>query len=173
MSDIKYPLAITTHARERWIERIVDSTRYAHLGLCKNKISNCARCSELMYDIRNAVLIAARNIDREIHRRYSYCKENNLYIKDKLFLEAMKKEHGEDMQYMEFLLNGNAVFMTSTKRPNWFENKNPAPVPTLITVLNYGMIEGTVFKRFDGEEIKTAFRTWKFHTKTSGKIKPV
>jgi hypothetical protein len=150
-----YLIIITPHARERWIERIADPKRYEHLGKCPG----CVTCANLQRDIREAIYIGARYIDRSIVQRYREAKEAGARVVDPLFLAAFKKEQRSEGEEFEFYQSGRAVFCIG-------ENDREGEPPILITVLTEEMIDGTVLRRASSpEELKTVFKCWAFENR--------
>lgn len=150
----KYDVIITSHARQRWVERIADPKRYGHLKRCH--LENCEKCSSLLYDIHGIIKAYGKTIDGAIVQRYRRAKTENSKVTDVSFLKAMAKQHG-DLACFEFLRSENAVFMTKLE-----EN-----TPILITVMGIGMIDGTVLRNFSKEELKTVFHRWKREIKNN------
>ena len=143
-------LDITGHARQRWVERIVDPKRYAHLSTCKD---NCETCQSLLYDIRMVLQHAGKGIDKEIIYYYDAAIHQNLRITDANFIAAMKEKHGK-IDHFDFLYYKTAILLVKKETP-----------PVLLTVMTLDMIDGTVFRNFDTDGLKTAFKRWKFETK--------
>ena len=151
----KFDLIISPHARERWIVRIVNPTRYAHLDQC----TGCEVCTSLLHELRNIVKIGARQIDGRIAATFRHARDKNSRVTDVSFLEAIRKKHGDEAAFFDFLVNGNAVMMLS-RRPE-------QEVPLLVTVMTTDMIDGTVIRRMSNEEMKTVFQRWKTEAKST------
>lgn len=146
----RYAVLITSHARQRWIERIADPTRYAHLATCK--VYQCPECNSKIQDIHRAIRCARRYIDGEIARRIREAKAADSYVRDVNFMAAVKKRYGEERDFT-FLQDHSAVFVIVTPPEE--------PSPVLLTVMSLDMIDGTVFQNFSGDEMKAVFSRWK------------
>ena len=81
-----YLVIISSHARERWIERVADWKRYEHLGKCQG----CGTCVNLVHDIRTAIQIGARYIDRAIVARFREALEAGAKVVDVNFLDGLE-----------------------------------------------------------------------------------
>lgn len=151
-------LLITEHAKERWVERVVDPTRYIHLETCK--IQGCKTCSSLLYDIRGILRNpkAKRSIEGRILATYQQSLLTNSYIADVSFLEAVKKKYG-DISRFKFLLTGSgmAVLVVSKKPEESF--------PALLTVMRSDMVDGMVIRTMNKQEMKNVFNRWKYETR--------
>jgi len=145
-----YVCIISGHARERWIERIADPKRYEHLRTCPG----CGTCVNLLHDIRRFIQLGGRYIDREIASRFKVALEAGSRVVDASFLEAFKKQFGENVPY-EFDQNGRAVFVIA-------KNNTEGEPPILVTVLTDEMIDGTVIRKMSTDEMKTVFKRWQF-----------
>lgn len=158
----KYDLIITNHARERWVERIVDPTRYEHLSKCHE--TECETCRSLVHDIHGALRIARRQIDGRILHCYLAAKEADNRVKDLSFKEAIAKRqaefYGKNLEWVDFWISGRAVLMVS-KTPQ-------EETPTLITVLTNDMIDGTVIKDTPLPDLKKTFKRWKHQARQKG-----
>lgn len=151
----KYDLIITSHARQRWIERIADPTRYEHLRTCRG----CETCTSLINDIRNILRVAGRSIDGVIVRRYRKARDEGNRVTDISFQEAVKKKEEILRQYrepreLEFLVSENAILVVA-KKPD-------QDTPVLLTIMSEDMIEGTIFRTLDPSELKRVFKRWHF-----------
>src|SRR6185312_3189837 len=153
-----YPVIITLHARERWVERIVDPRHYHHLRTC----TGCEKCNSLIRDLQGAIRYCGKQIDRVIAGRFKTAKENGKKVVDVSFLEAFKKQHGSESEEYDFYQSGNAVFVVR-------QNSKEGEPPILITVLSEDMIDGTVIRTMNSEELKSVFKRWKFERRQDGK----
>ena len=152
----RYAVLITTHARQRWMERVVDPERYSHLKGCK--VSCCEECLTKIQEIRNILRDSRRNVDSEIARRVREARAAKAVVKDMNFMAAIKKRYGEEKVF-EFLQDHSAVYVI-THPPN-------EPSPVLLTVMSLDMIDGMVFQTFKPEELKPVFERWK-HERRQG-----
>lgn len=138
------PLAISNHARERWIQRITDPKRYKHLDLCKG----CDTCNSLIRDIDRVVRFSGGYVDQEIRKRFKRAKDNNRVVTDPQVKLALKK-HFPDEELTLFV-DKDAVFVVIYK-----------PNPFLKSVITYDMIEGTLFfVARTKDDIKSVFNRW-------------
>lgn len=155
----KYELIITNHARERWVERVVDATRYEHLSKCKVG-SGCGTCESLINDIHGALRMARKQIDGRILACYLSAKQANDRVTDVSFMETIAKTHGSDAKHMDFLISGIAILVVSQKPEE--------ETPQLLTVLTKNMIDGTVVKNTPVPEMKKVFKRWKHEIRQGG-----
>jgi hypothetical protein len=81
---------ISTHARERYIERGEDRKKYAHLQTCKG----CPRCVSLMYDLRKQVAARGGFIDYEICDKLLASREVRIHTNNHIFLSMVYEKHG-------------------------------------------------------------------------------
>lgn len=146
----RYSILITSHARQRWIERIADPRRYAHLATCKTP--GCSECVSKLHDIRAAIRCSRRYIDGEIARRVREAKAAGGVVKDVNFMAAVRKRYGEERDFL-FLQDHSAVFV--------IVNPPDEDIPVLLTVMSLDMIDGTVIQTFKGDEMKAVFSRWK------------
>lgn len=155
----RYPILITEHARQRWIERAVDPKRYQHLSQCRR---GCAICIQLIHDIRGVMRMMKREIDGSISRRALAAIQANERVNEPLFLEAIRKKWPEDAlgkeHYMDRTGRNTIIFAIS---------REPDGRPVVVTVLTWDMIDGTVLmaNQGDKESLKRVFETWKREAK--------
>jgi hypothetical protein len=155
----RYDVLITNHARERWLERIVDPKRYEHLTTCPCPKVNCSQCTSLIHDIRDILRFDRRVIDARIASCYRDARDHGRKLTDVSFLEAIKKRHGDEVAgASEFLIShsGKAVLVILKK------DNDP---PVLKTILSADMVEGTIFRNLEGEDLKKVFNRWKHERK--------
>jgi hypothetical protein len=146
-----FPLHISVHGEQRWVERIVDPKRYNHLESCRT--DSCETCNSLIQDIRRVLANCGPAIRRRIQDCYSYAKEQDRRITDPSFLQAVGTRF--NMTTSEFYQMSNGILVVAT-------DSNP---PTLVTVLSLDMLTGTVFRNLRGDDLKEVFGRWKFETK--------
>lgn len=145
-------IKITSHARERWVQRIVDPNVYKHIDECKEFSSGCRECCSLYTQIRNCVNLCYRGINSEIARSIHLSNE----VVDPVFLKTMENydnERGRNNENKKYYRNRNAVFVVVYGEPH----------NTLISVLNADMIDGSVIKFSNNH--KENFHSWKFKAK--------
>lgn len=148
----KYPLFVSNHARERWLERIVSPNRYSHLRFC----TGCGTCRSLIEEMRLILIRARRGIDKEICSRYRKARELGNEINNEIFKKAKIELYpGENL---EFYFESNVVFVVVYK----LKDKGQID-PVLATVLSSEMIEATYLKLANTkEELKRIFSKPKF-----------
>lgn len=147
-----YKVIITTHARERWLERIVDPQRYSHLKQCPG----CQKCNDLLFDIRYIIKQYGRDIDRSIIRRLMCAKESGAKVTDPAFQESIKKQYPNEK--LEFYVDGDAVFVIG--------DDPTKPIPVLLSVLTYDMIDGTLLRgATNKQELDAVFKKWHFEAR--------
>lgn len=152
-------LIITNHARVRYVQRIRQPIHYKHLLNC-NK--NCAECAKLEDDSKAVVRNFAPKIDWEIVTLFKEAKKQNWTIKDVSFLEAILKKYGENSNKDKFYRNGDAILVVTEDDNNEFNSS----FPTLVTVLNIQMIDGTTIDAFAGtKQMDNVFKRWKFQAR--------
>lgn len=141
-------LVITNHARERWVERVINPKHYAHFADCKN-VNHCQVCIKLREDMD----FVLSNFYDEINKNISslYYKSKNKKITDRSFLEIIQKDY-DDFDKLVFLDCESCIFVIS--------NHNEKSV--LRTILKRGMLEGTIFKNIKNYEVDDLFKRWKF-----------
>jgi hypothetical protein len=150
----KHDVIITNHARERWLERVVDPKRYEHLRTCRCPKVNCPECTSLIHDIRGILRLSRRVIDGRIASCYRNARDNNKRVTDISFIEAINKRYGEEIAAnMDFLISqsGAAILVTARKEDT----------PVIKTILTADMIEGTIFRNLNKDELKQVFSRWK------------
>lgn len=148
-----YYLIVTNHARERWLERIVDPQSYSHLSRC----TGCQKCLDLQLRMKEVIERVGKNINREIVKRYRIARMANAEVTDELFLQAVRKLNFEDFDRLQFFRDGKAVFV--------IKKVDNEQAPLLITVLSQDMIDGLVIQRSSLTEMKNVFKQWKFQNK--------
>ncbi len=147
-----YDVNITIHARERWLERIVDPKRYSHLSKCQ--IPSCGQCITLMHNIRNIITNTRRQIDGRISETFMLAKRAENKVTDRNFLSAMENQHG-DLSSYEFYhsLDGRAIFMA--------QNQDGRLV--LFTIMSDDMLDGTTQRVLgSSKEFNPLSSKWKF-----------
>lgn len=157
---LKYPLIITHHGRERWVERIVDSDHYRHLRICRK---GCETCISLINDLRGMIRLGGRSIDKEIIKRYLIARNENNIVTEKTFIDAIKKHYERDADHLNFYRSGKAVLVVRT-RPDEYS-------PVLLTVMSNEMLDGMVINTTNNHDLKTIFRRW--HHEQNRKAKTV
>ena len=140
--------APTYHARERWVGRIVNPDRFPHYNHCKK---NCIDCYRDLVVIQSIVSRSCPDIDLAICIALNRCVRENMLVTDYTFLQVVRKKYGEDRN-LKFYTNGKAVFVL-------LERINDIPV--VLSILTYDMIDGTVIKNTEQEDLKTVFNRWK------------
>jgi len=160
---------ITHHARERWLERVVDPKRYAHLSSCRD---GCPTCISLINDIQDVVRTMTRKLDGNIYRAWKTAVEQGNYVTNSLFIQTVKKAYGKHADTLEFPIYNSGrervVFVTAI-RPDRF---NPTEnVRLLLTVMTIGMLEGQVIQQTAKEDMGTVFDRWKFEARQRGQDK--
>lgn len=148
-------LIIKSHARRRYIERIHQPDHYKHLGNCK--ISNCKECAKLQDDITCVANCVGRKIDWKIATAYREAKQNNWVITDPSFIDAIKDKYGViDSAKKKFYRNRDMILVLV----------EDDEIPTLVTVLNVHMVDGTTIDAFAGtEKMAEVFDRWKFQAR--------
>ena len=140
-----HSVIITRHARERWVERIIDPKRYDHYRLCR---VGCPTCVDLAYDMMNTIRIAGRGIDRDISQRFRSARP----VEDQVFLKAVGQTH--DLASHAIKRDDKAVFVTLK-----------AEIPVLGTVMSIDMMTGTIIRNNSGNNLKNVFSSWKHEVK--------
>jgi hypothetical protein len=153
-----HPIIITTHARQRYVERAVDPQKYGHLGKC----GGCETCDTLIREIDTTLLTIGRQIDRRICRRVMDAIRGGEKVTNPLFLEALRKrmpkEAVEDTVYYIDRSREEPIIFAVRKRD---EKTN-----VLLTVMSYDMIEGTILRACNTHEDATkVLKRWKFQSK--------
>lgn len=160
---MSYRLLITTHARERWVERILCPERYTHLRTCKNP-RNCSQCQAQVAEINMMISRSCREIDRSIIRRYFAALKDENYVIDPNFHAAIRQRYGQEE--FTFLKDHSAVFVVA--------HPPDEPIPVLKTIMSLDMIEGMVMQVFgnDQEAMKKVFERWR-HERRQGIVTKV
>ena len=153
MTEKPYDVIVTRHARERWIERIADPQRYQHLKSC----AGCQTCNSLLYDLRQAAELCARQISGRLADLYREAKAANRKVTDPTFLQIIK-ERSEPNKNYDFLVSNSpkAILMLS------IQTEGP---PVLVTILSGDMLEGTIFRHCNREDLQKVFGRWKFEAR--------
>jgi hypothetical protein len=150
----KHVVDITTHAHERWVERVLDPKTYAHLGTCK--VAGCVECARLR-SVRDMVLVNfGSRIGRDIAGCYKEAIAANRRVTDPDFLRAVQKKFGRTDQ-TDFLLTPNYKIVLVVG--NWTDP------PTLMSIYTSDMIEGTMLRNLSGRELKPVMNRWKFEAR--------
>lgn len=150
----KYDILITNHARERWVERVVDPKRYEHLHKCRGE--GCEQCVTLLHDLRNAVKICGRGIDGKIAAAYRIAKEEGRHVTDLSFIEAVKKRYG---------IRGRVDFLLTPSNKVLVVCYNEEEIPVLKTILTQDMVDGFVIMTSNNDDMKTVFKRWRFENR--------
>jgi hypothetical protein len=147
-----YKLKIQPHARERWVERVVDYNRYSHLEGCKTP--NCEKCRSLIGDIRYIIQTLKSRLDSQILAAFMDAKEADRRVTDYNFLKTVEKRY-DSARYDFWELRSGHVFVTT----------NDEIPPALITVLRREQLDGTVIRDSSPAELKQAFKRWQFEAR--------
>jgi hypothetical protein len=143
---------ITNHARERYVERVLNPDKYGHLSGCH--VESCQECVHLLHDLRNHIKMGRQYIDMGLRENIS--KAQN--IKDPNFLEIIRKHYPQENNY-QFLQYRQAIYVII----------HPAkePSPELLTVMTFDMIDGMVIQKASYNELGVYFDRWKRDVKSS------
>jgi len=66
-------------------------------------------------------------------------------------LETMRKQYGDEVSQYTFYQHGGAIFMVKQEE-----------TPVLVTILSEDMLEGTVIRKANPEEMNQIFARWRF-----------
>jgi hypothetical protein len=157
----RYPILITNHARQRWIERVADPKKYRHLTWCREG-GTCGICIQLIHELRDILRAYRQSLDRTISGRALAAIERGEKVEDPLFIEAIKKKWPEDVDAQEHYIdrNGLNTIIFAIKR-------EPDGRPVVVTVLTFDMLDGIVLMVNQGDQnaMKRVFETWKRQAK--------
>lgn len=96
---------LTTHLKERYIERFVNKKRYEHLSNCKGE--GCQVCVNLIYELRRES--STIEISREIFDRITRAREIRSYMNNTEFTAKCYERYG--YRRFEFLVDDDALFV--------------------------------------------------------------
>lgn len=150
----KYPVIITSHARERYVVRISDPVRYSHLNQCK---LGCEMCTSLAMELRQAIVVCRRGIDRELSGRILAAIRGNKLVQDQMFLSAIAKIFpAEVYENSQYYMDEKAIYVIVREKDG----------PVLVTVLSLSMLDGTILRSCKNiDDFKKVFATWKREAK--------
>lgn len=137
---------ITSHARERYITRILNPEKYHHLSVCG---SYCDECNSLFIDLHNQVNSTARWVDKEIIRKIRYAADNNQTVKDIKFNKVL--ERSNNLRGATYFYYENVIFAVRNGM--------------IITVLPNDMIDGTTILLTPKYLERNLFKSWKREAK--------
>lgn len=151
----RYPILITHHARQRWLERVVDPKKYIHLRRCGDG-GNCGICIQLIHELRDIMRNVRASLDRSISGRALAAIRNNERVTDPLFLDAIKRWFAEERvepteHYIDRQGPNTIVFAI---------RREPDGRPIVVTVLTWDMIDGTILMA-NMDDPKKVFDAWK------------
>lgn len=144
--------APTYHARERWVGRIVNPERFPHYNHCKK---NCIDCHRELAVIQNIVSRSCPDIDLAMCIALRRCVSENQIVTDHNFLKSIRNKY-EDDKNLKFYTNGKAVFVVLERIDD---------VPLILSIMTEDMIDGTIIKNTQKEDLKTVFNRWKQEAK--------
>lgn len=142
---MNYDLIITHHARERWVERIMEPVRFAHLAACRRP--GCETCDSLRTERSSVIRGAKRSVDGSLAASFRAATEP---VCNRLFMQAVAKRYGRQADRLGFRKNGNAVFVVAKEAP-----------PVLLTVMSQDMVQGLIFMTLDHRELRPMFEELK------------
>lgn len=145
----KYDVIITHHARQRWVERFQDPKSFSHLSECRRE--RCEQCATLLHRLRFILKHNVRRIDGAIAGRFREARDANNVVTDYSFLETMRKQYGDEVSQYTFYQHGGDIFMVKQEE-----------TPVLVTILSEDMLEGTVIRKANPEEMNQIFARWRF-----------
>jgi hypothetical protein len=154
----RYPILITYHARQRWLERVADPKKYRHLVTCPDG-GRCGICIQIIHELRDILRTYRQSLDRTISGRALAAIRHNDRVKDPMFLEAIRKKWPEDhcgASEHYFDPNSHQSIIFAIKR-------EPDGRPVVVTILTWDMIDGTVLMTNgnDPEAMQRVFKSWK------------
>jgi hypothetical protein len=155
----RYPIIITHHARQRWLERVVDPKKYLHLRRCSDG-GNCSICIQLIHELRDIMQNVCASLDRSISARALASIRNNERVTDPLFLDSIKRWFAEEWvepteYYIDRQGQNTIVFVI---------RREPDGRPIVVTVLTWDMIDGITMMA-NMKDSKKFFDIWKRQTR--------
>jgi hypothetical protein len=82
---------ISTHARERYVERFYKRKKYGHLQECRG----CPKCVSLLFDLRRDVGTFNRlSLDQEMCKKIEAAREVKVHTNSSTFLAMVYDKHG-------------------------------------------------------------------------------
>jgi hypothetical protein len=117
---------ITRHARERYLQRFSNLSKYKHIDSCPQR-DTCKHCHSLRIALKQLADDQRFEVDKEIERRINQAKEERSYINNTELMLRLWEEYGYDSRF-RFLRDQDAVFVIGQN----------GPIQTVITVLPMG-----------------------------------
>ena len=96
---------LTTHLKERYLERFINKKRYDHLANCQTE--SCKHCVSLIYELKRAS--ATAEIKKEIFERLDKAREIRSYMNNTEFMARCYERYG--YRRFEFLVDDDALFV--------------------------------------------------------------
>lgn len=106
---MQYNFIITTHVRERYVERFSkESKNFIHLRGCRS--DGCQDCQNLTYDLFDLVNNNRRMWDQILIAKLYDAEEIKIFNNNFNFMNQMYSKYGFDEQY-RFLVEGRILFV--------------------------------------------------------------
>jgi len=152
------PVVVTSHARERWMERVADPDRYSHLHHCR---LGCATCVSLLHDMRSILSNIKRIIDQEIATRTTAAIKGNNRVQEDYVLELARKLFPEKKcDYYRDVRKPHVILVLTYDTIG----------PVVVSVLTQELLEGVAMRAADSKEARqNLFRHWKHQAQQRGR----
>lgn len=100
---------ITTHARERYVERFsAESEQFAHLSSCRQ--NECETCRDLTFNLNSLVKGKRQMWDKILQAKLKDAEEIKIFQNNAVFMSKMYANYGCDKRY-RFLVEGRILFV--------------------------------------------------------------